>query len=145
MHTTVQNVEEGDRDHIRLLRPGQLSNIFVERDPLRSALVSLPQLVNEKASTNLGGGPGSCTGHTDPEDCISAEFTLVIRSIQLIHESIDLLQIRRYVEPLFYQRGRKDLLDIVDRGQYALAVVSASIRVPELDGFVIAFGCAGRY
>lgn len=92
--STVQDVLEGDGQDVRLLGPGEVGDVSVERNSLLS-------------SSGLGNGQG------DTEDGVGTEFALVLGSVELVEELIDLGLVLD-INVLLDDGGANDLVDVLD-------------------------------
>lgn len=115
MRATVDDVERGAGEDVRLLNTGERGNVGVERE----ALV---------------GGTGLSDSHGDTEDGVGAELALVGGAVKLDEEVIDLL-LRGDGELGLDEGGADDLVDVLDGLGHALANVVLA-AVTELNGLV---------
>lgn len=94
MGATVQDVLEGNGQHVRLLGTGKVGDMSVKRDTLLS-------------STSLG------NGQADTEDGIGTEAGLVGSSIELVEELIN-LGLVLHINVFLDQSRSNGLVDVLD-------------------------------
>lgn len=94
MRTAVQDVLEGNWEHVRLLGSGEVGNVSVERNALLSS-------------------SGLCDGQTDTEDSIGSEFGLVGGTVKLVEEVVD-LGLFGDADAFLDDGGPNDIVDVLD-------------------------------
>ena len=105
-----------------------------ERAGKRAAEVAV-----ERQAELVGGGV--CGGHGDTEDRVGAELVLVVGTVEVAEETVDLHLAGGGQAD---DGGGEELFDIADGLEHALAEEALLVAIAEFDGFALAGGGARR-
>lgn len=123
VRTTVQNVKEGNGEHVGLGGRSQRGNVLVERDTLLT-------------------GTGSGSGDGDTKDGVGTELGLVLSSVEVEQELVEGSLVLD-VELGLNQSGGNDLVDVLDGLEDTLSAPLGGILVSELESLVDTGGGTG--
>lgn len=108
MGTSVQDIHERHRQHIRLLGACEVGNVSIKRDTL---IPSVLLQHGESLQSYLLSGGSLCNRHTDTEDGIGTKLGLVLRSIEAVQELVDLGLVLD-IEVLLDESGSNHIVDV---------------------------------
>ena len=77
MRPSIQDVHEWDRENVRLLSPGEVRHVSIQRDALIDHCKSRAWTDSHSGGPNLLGCAGFGDGQTDTEDGIGTKLSLV--------------------------------------------------------------------
>src|SRR5207247_11368016 len=102
--------------------------------------VRAAEVAPEREADRVGGGARD--GHRDAEDRVGAELRLVRRAVCLEEDFVDLRLVERVETE---DRRAERLIDVGDGLLDPFATEALLVAVAQLDGLVLAGGCAARH